>query len=241
VRNWRLDGKDLRITQRAKTRRRKDAARQAVRKEFEQEITEITEKKSFLEMTGRKNLAISDGDWKLKPTNGADGCFNFRSRADRSGNVAGGRTGDDRGAVAPTPHRDAAARNGGGQGCHQVLSLGQTQKSTCGKPYRQLAQKQTCYVCSKATQQIYTTLGIGDRFGYSVVGGHAHCQVPQNEIPEIGAFLDKFILGKMDTVTAVADSPTNYVDIDFARWYAWWGTGKPVLPVAKTTTPPAAP
>ncbi len=57
----------------------------------------------------------------------------------------------------------------------------------------------SCYVCSKACQQVYNALGIADRFGFSVVGGHMHCQVPSNQIPEIGAFVDKFLLGN-DTV-----------------------------------------
>jgi hypothetical protein len=108
-----------------------------------------------------------------------------------------------------------------------------------GNPNYLWLSNPSCYVCSKATQQIYTTLGIPDRFGYSVVGGHQHCQVPAIETPEIGDFLDKFMLGKQDVITTVADSPTNYVSIDYARWYQWWGTGKPVLPPeAKTAAAP---
>src|SRR5581483_5922420 len=50
----------------------------------------------------------------------------------------------------------------------------------------------SCYVCSRAVEQIYNTLGIPDRFGFSIVGGHAHCTLPSSEDPEVGAFLDKF-------------------------------------------------
>ena len=95
----------------------------------------------------------------------------------------------------------------------------------------------SCYVCSKATLQIYDTLGIADRFGYVVDGGHGHCQVPASQVPVIAAFLDKFLLGMTNANTSVGVSPAKYATIDYARWYQWWGTGKPVLPAA---TSPAA-
>ena len=39
----------------------------------------------------------------------------------------------------------------------------------------------SCYVCSRACQQIYNTLGVSDRFGFYIDGGHAHCAVPTNQ------------------------------------------------------------
>ncbi len=77
----------------------------------------------------------------------------------------------------------------------------------------------SCYVCSKACQTVYNALGISDRFGFSVVGGHVHCQVPSNQIPEIEAFVDKFLLGN-DTVntSSISDSPYN---IDLSPWITW--------------------
>ena len=84
------------------------------------------------------------------------------------------------------------------------------------------------YVSSRATQKIYTTLGIPDRFGFSIIAGHPHCQVPAAQIPEIEAFVDKFMLGKDSVNTNVTTNP--YPDLDYARWTKWWGTGNPVLP-----------
>ena len=92
----------------------------------------------------------------------------------------------------------------------------------------------SCYICSKATQQIYDTLGISDRFGYLIDGGHGHCQVPASQLPAIGAYLDKFMLGMTDANTSVAVSPASFASIDFARWYQWWGTASPVLPDASS-------
>jgi hypothetical protein len=32
--------------------------------------------------------------------------------------------------------------------------------------------------------------------GYSILGGHPHCMLPESQYPEVEAFLDKFLLGK---------------------------------------------
>lgn len=86
----------------------------------------------------------------------------------------------------------------------------------------------SCYVASKATQQVYKTFGIEDRFGFYIDGKHGHCAIPQTQRPAIEAFVDKFLLGKKDANTGIAVHP--YPDWDHERWYKWWGTGKPVFP-----------
>ncbi len=76
----------------------------------------------------------------------------------------------------------------------------------------------SCYVNSSAVQQIYNTLGIPDRFGYSIVGGHMHCAVPGSQIPEIEAFVEKFLLGNDTVNTNVATAPYN---TDLSPWITW--------------------
>ncbi len=76
----------------------------------------------------------------------------------------------------------------------------------------------SCYVNSMAVQQIYNTLGIPDRFGFSIVGGHTHCLVPDSQIPEIEAFVEKFLLGNDTVNTNFADTPYN---IDLTPWITW--------------------
>ncbi len=51
-------------------------------------------------------------------------------------------------------------------------------------------------VSAKAAKEVWKTFGIGDRFGYSIVEGHGHCQLPEKQFPEVEAFIDKFLLGK---------------------------------------------
>ncbi|WP_340110717.1 T9SS type A sorting domain-containing protein [Maribellus mangrovi] len=84
------------------------------------------------------------------------------------------------------------------------------------------------YVSSRATQRVYETLGIPDRFGFSIIGGHGHCAVPGSQIPEIEAFVEKFMLGNESANTNITTHPYDY--INYSRWTEWWGTGNPVLP-----------
>ncbi len=71
------------------------------------------------------------------------------------------------------------------------------------------------YVSARATQEAYNTLGVGDRFGFIIDGGHGHCQVPASQRPAIEAFVDKFLLGK-DANTNVQVNP--YPNIDYKAW-----------------------
>src|SRR5262249_17262736 len=42
----------------------------------------------------------------------------------------------------------------------------------------------SCYVNSEAVAKTYKALGIEDRFGYCVNGGHPHCNFPASQEPE---------------------------------------------------------
>lgn len=66
------------------------------------------------------------------------------------------------------------------------------------------------YVSARATQQVYNQFGIGDRFGFIIDGNHNHCAVPAEQMPEIEAFIDKFLLGQ-NVSTDVEVYPNPYV------------------------------
>ena len=55
-------------------------------------------------------------------------------------------------------------------------------------------------VSAQAAKKVWERFGIADRIGWSIVGGHGHCQLPEGQWPEVLAFIDKFLLGK-DTNT----------------------------------------
>jgi len=103
------------------------------------------------------------------------------------------------------------------------------------------------YVSSRATQQIYNALGIGDRFGFFIDGSHAHCATNPIENAPITAFVDKFMLGQASTNTDVEVLPTpanagspitvaggayayDFPTMNYKRWTDWWGTDRPEFP-----------
>ena len=49
---------------------------------------------------------------------------------------------------------------------------------------------------AEAAKMVWERFGIGDRMGWSIVGKHGHCQLPQTQWPEVQAFIDRFLLGR---------------------------------------------
>lgn len=74
------------------------------------------------------------------------------------------------------------------------------------------------YVGSRAAQKVWDALGVSDRFGYSIVAGHSHCAVPGSQIPEIEAFVEKFLLGNDNANTNIATTPFN---TNLSSWITW--------------------
>ena len=47
---------------------------------------------------------------------------------------------------------------------------------------------------AKAARKVWDSFGIADRMGYSIVGGHPHCMLPEVQYAEVQAFIDRFLL-----------------------------------------------
>jgi hypothetical protein len=97
----------------------------------------------------------------------------------------------------------------------------------------------SCYVCSRAVQQIFNTLGIPDRFGFNVDGGHSHCTFPNDQTNDLAYFLDKFMLAKTNLSSVIASYPGGYNSINYSSWYQWWGTANPIFPTLYLSIPAA--
>lgn len=97
-----------------------------------------------------------------------------------------------------------------------------------GNPDYEWLADESGFVSCKAAHEVWKTFGVPDRFGFSIVDGHGHCRLPENQFPEVEAFVDKFLLGDMTADTNVMKSP--YEHVDFARWTEWWGSGEPLFP-----------
>lgn len=81
----------------------------------------------------------------------------------------------------------------------------------------------SCYVNCRAVEQVYNTFGIPDRFGFNIVGNHAHCATTTNIDNEMAAFVNKFLLDQTNVNTLIRDYDSSYNSIDYANWYQWWG------------------
>jgi GH35 family endo-1,4-beta-xylanase len=89
------------------------------------------------------------------------------------------------------------------------------------------------YVSCRAAHEVWKTFGISDRFGFSIVGGHQHCQLPDSQLPEVEAFVDKFLLGKQTANTSVTKHP--FESVEHAMWYDGWETGTSTFPTPDLT------
>ena len=97
-----------------------------------------------------------------------------------------------------------------------------------GNPDYEWLADESGYVSCRAAHEVWKTFGIGDRFGFSIVAGHPHCQLPASQRPEVEAFVDKFLLGKSDVKTDVTKHPFDLVEHEF--WYDGWTKGKSTFP-----------
>ncbi len=102
-----------------------------------------------------------------------------------------------------------------------------------GNPDYEWLADESGFVSCTAAHEVWKTFGIADRFGYSIVAGHPHCQLPDGQRPEVEAFVDKFLLGDSTANTNVTIHP--YANVDHERWYEWWGSGEPVFPAIDTS------
>lgn len=92
-----------------------------------------------------------------------------------------------------------------------LLMLGNTD-------YKWLADE-SAYVSINAAKRVWDKFGIGDRIGYSILGGHPHCMLPEEQYYEVEAFIDRFLLGNDSIDTrdiGIAPDFKNIVDLE--RW-----------------------
>lgn len=94
-----------------------------------------------------------------------------------------------------------------------LLMLGNTD-------YQWLADE-SGYVSVNAASTVWKELGISDRVGYSILGGHPHCQLHKDQYPEVEAFIDKFLLGKETDTSNIGISPDFKGKVDLKRWINW--------------------
>lgn len=98
-----------------------------------------------------------------------------------------------------------------------------------GNPDYEWLADESGYVSCRAAHEVWKTFGIADRFGFSIIGGHPHCQLPRSQRPEIEAFVDRFLLGKQNVKTSITKHPFEKVEHEL--WHDGWSKGKSTFPV----------
>jgi hypothetical protein len=80
--------------------------------------------------------------------------------------------------------------------------------------------------CANAAKQIWTALGVPDKFGYSCTTGHTHCVFPSSQQTELNAYVGKYLIGGGTGTTGIMRCDPGFT-YDQARWVDW---STPTLP-----------
>lgn len=74
--------------------------------------------------------------------------------------------------------------------------------------------------CMRAGRLVYEALGVSENFGFSLVGGHDHCQFPSGQEGELSQFIDYFLLGGSTPPEVIDRSDTPAEAGDYIDWEA---------------------
>ncbi|KAK3689571.1 hypothetical protein B0T22DRAFT_173994 [Podospora appendiculata] len=72
--------------------------------------------------------------------------------------------------------------------------------------------------CMKAARLIYKAYGVPTNMGFSLVGGHSHCQFPSGQQAELTAYINYFLLNTGGVPAAVERSSST---VDVKSWAPW--------------------
>lgn len=102
---------------------------------------------------------------------------------------------------------------------HEVMALiAPRALFVLGNPDYEWLAEESAYVSCKAAKEVWKALGVPERFGFSILGGHYHCQLPDVQKPEVIAFVEKFLLDNNNSNTNIERSPYN---TDLSKWITW--------------------
>lgn len=76
------------------------------------------------------------------------------------------------------------------------------------------------WTTANAAHKVWQALGVPDRMGFSQVGDHWHCVLPDSQLPELTAYVEKFLIGNGSGNTSIMRTDGNFT-IDEERWIDW--------------------
>lgn len=78
----------------------------------------------------------------------------------------------------------------------------------------------SAYTAALAAREIWRAHGIESSFGFSQLGGHNHCQLPAVQVPEVAAFVQKFLLNDTTANPALFKSDIEF-HLNKEQWINW--------------------
>jgi hypothetical protein len=78
----------------------------------------------------------------------------------------------------------------------------------------------SAYTAAVAAREIWRAHGDQESFGFSQLGGHNHCQLPAAQVPEVNAFVQKFLLDDAKPTAPIFKSDLAF-KLDQERWINW--------------------
>lgn len=78
----------------------------------------------------------------------------------------------------------------------------------------------SCFATGKTTNMIYEALGVPSNMGYSSVGHPDHCGYPASQLPELEAFVKKFLLDNSTANTSYMKQDGG-ITFDKNMWVDW--------------------
>jgi len=76
------------------------------------------------------------------------------------------------------------------------------------------------WITANAAHKVWEALGIPEKMGFSQIGGHKHCALPDSQMPELRAYVMKFIVGDSSDDTVIMKTDSG-VSLDEGRWVDW--------------------
>ncbi|KAK1779609.1 hypothetical protein QBC45DRAFT_465384 [Copromyces sp. CBS 386.78] len=72
--------------------------------------------------------------------------------------------------------------------------------------------------CMQAGRLMYKAYGVPNLMGFSLVGGHSHCQFPSSQLSELTSYINYFLLNSGTAPAAVERSSAK---VDLKSWAPW--------------------
>ena len=102
---------------------------------------------------------------------------------------------------------------------HQLVSLiAPRPLLVLGNPDFEWLAEESTHVGCEAAKTVWEAMGVAERLGYSIVGGHQHCQLPENQYPEVISFIEQYLLLESTAEDEIMISP---YDPDLTKWIHW--------------------